>query len=113
MPLMKYSPSSRLAKAVLSAFLPLATAVPAFAQKAADFGPARSTVNGHAYSLGDAAIDAKWEIVNGKLAGLKVTDLLNHRTIDIPTAFSLLFKDGKIVQAQDMHFTGTPSVHDL
>ena len=113
MSLMKCSPSSRFAKVIFAALLPLAAVAPALAQKELSIGPARSTVNGHVYSLGDAAIEAKWEIVNGKLAGLKITDQLNHKTIEIPTAFSLLFKDGRVVQAQDMHFTGTPSIHDL
>lgn len=84
-----------------------------FAQKMFDAGAATSATSGQAYTLGNRTIEAKWDISSGKLTNLTVTDRLHQKTIVVSSAFSLLFADGKILQAQDLHFVGTPTIHEL
>lgn len=88
-------------------------AATALAQKDFDGGAAFSTSAGHAFTLGNRAIEAKWDVSDARLSNLTVTDRLHQRTIVVPSAFSLLFADGKILQWHDLHFLGTPSIHEL
>lgn len=83
----------------------------AFAQKAP--GVAFSSVHGSAYVLGNQAVEAGWDIANGTLTGLTVTDRLRHRTITVTSPFSLVFADGKVLREQDMHLVGKPTLQAL
>jgi len=71
------------------AFVQLAFAQPAFAQKDTNVGTASSTSDGHAFTLGNRTLEAKWDISSGKLTSLTVTDQLHQKTITVPSAFSL------------------------
>lgn len=104
-----------LSRGLSAASLMLLTFTSAFshAQKEFDAGVASSRTDGQAYLLGDRAIEAKWDIDNGSLTNLTVTDRLHQKTIMVSSPFSLLFADGKILQVQDLHFVGTPSIHHL
>jgi hypothetical protein len=95
------------------AFARPALAFPAIAQKDTNVATASSTSDPHAFTLGNRTLEAKWDISSGRLTNLTVTDRLHHKTIAVPSAFSLLFADGNILRAQDLHFVGTPAIHDL
>ncbi len=83
------------------------------AQEMFDGGTAAATHPGSRYSLGNRAIEASWNISQNRWSDLIVTDRIHKRSIAMPSAFSLLFADGSVVQSQDLHFTATPELHDL
>ncbi len=59
-------------------------------------------------TLGNTAISARWNVADGKLDGLVVTDRINHTTIDVTAAFKLVLKDGTEIAMDDMHLLSTP-----
>ena len=104
---------SLLASIQWVAFLLVFAFATALAQTETNAGTAFYTTHGHEFTLGNRAIEAKWDISGGKLTNLIVVDRLHQKTIAVPSAFRLLFVDGKILQMQDMHFVGTPAVREL
>lgn len=107
---MKFS----IARFVLSALLlSSATVAPLFAQGMFDGGVAASHSAGGRYSLGNRVIDATWTVTQNRLGDLLLTDRADHRSIAVPSSFSLHFADGSIVRSQELHFVGMPAFRDL
>jgi hypothetical protein len=71
-----------------------------------------SAVHGTSYSLGNRTIESKWRIEGGTFFNLQITDRLHQRTISVPP-FSLRFADGSIINAQDLHLIGAPTIRGM
>ena len=82
----------------------------AHAQDPFDGGIAVSRSETGSYLLANQAIEAKWTIEKDHFKSLSLTDRLHQRTLTVPSLFSLLFSDGRIIRAQELHFIGPPAI---
>ncbi|HET7663451.1 MAG TPA: enterotoxin [Rhodanobacteraceae bacterium] len=62
----------------------------------------------HTGHFGNAAISAQWNVVDGKLKHMVVTDKINHTKIDVTALFKLTLKDGTTFGTDNMHLLSTP-----
>jgi len=69
-------------------------------------GAAAHAMRGAQAGFGNAVVSAHWNIANGTLANLVVTDERNHTTIDVTDPFSLTLKDGSTLGTGDFHLQG-------
>ncbi|HEX7341350.1 MAG TPA: enterotoxin [Rhodanobacteraceae bacterium] len=69
---------------------------------AANAGAAKVT------TLGNASIGAQWQVVDGLLSHLVVTDKINHVTIDVTAPFKLTLNSGKMLDIKNMRLTVAP-----
>src|SRR5580698_5933695 len=72
-----------------------------------------SKTDGRAYSLGNEAIVAQWNVVDGHLKDLMVTDRVHKKAATLSSPFSILLGNQGVLSAADLHFSAAPSFHDL
>ena len=72
-----------------------------------------SKTDGRAYSLGNEAIVAQWNVVDGHLKDLMVTDRVHKKAATLSSPFSILLGNQGVLSAADLHFSAAPSLHDL
>ena len=80
---------------------------------AQDAGKAIASVHGNSYRLSNHEVEASWNITDGKLDGITVTDRLNGEVIRLADPFAVLLKDGTIYNAGNVRVDGTPEMHAL
>lgn len=83
------------------------------AQVNLDAGSSAFSERGDTQSLGNHVIQARWSVTKSHLSNLTITDRLHATTLQIVSPFSLLLTDGTVVRMQDLHFIGTPSIHEV
>jgi hypothetical protein len=80
---------------------------------AQDAGKATASVHGNSYRLSNHEVEANWNITDGKLDGITVTDKLNDEVIRLADPFAVLLKDGTIYNAGNVRVDGTPEMRSL
>lgn len=85
-------------------------ALPAFGQQP---GNATESANGNRYTLADSAIRASWSVTEGHLGTVTIDDAWGGRHLRIERPFSVLLKDGTILDAGTLHADGTPRMQRL
>ncbi|HMH11565.1 MAG TPA: enterotoxin [Edaphobacter sp.] len=78
-----------------------------------DGGIAISHTVGDAHTLSNRAIEAKWNIDKSHFESLSLLDRLHQRSLSIPSLFGILFADGRIIRAQELHFIAPPAIQTL
>ncbi|HET7268507.1 MAG TPA: enterotoxin [Oleiagrimonas sp.] len=58
--------------------------------------------------FGNAFVSAQWNVADGKLRNLVVTDKINHKTIPVTAPFKLTLKDGSTLGVKNMHLVSMP-----
>lgn len=94
------------------AFLLTETAVLHAQQESAPSRATASVVDGH-FSLGNRWLEAKGSVESGHWKGLRILDRTTERSIPLPEAFSLTFKDGSVLRSTSVPVTQSFSVEDL
>jgi len=102
-----------LNRTVLGAALLLLASHFGVSQVTPDPGIAVSKTDGHIYSLGNQAIAAQWNVVDGHPKDLTVTDRVHKKTITLSSPLSILFGNLGVLHAEDLHFVAAPSFHAL
>ncbi|WP_233510877.1 enterotoxin [Dyella psychrodurans] len=64
-------------------------------------------------NFGNAAIVGNWNVLDGKLSGLTVTDRDNHQVLKVDALFVLDLPGKRTIQSSDMHLTAAPAMHAL
>jgi hypothetical protein len=104
---MKKVKTARMSALLLSASLGFSIA------NAQDAGKAIASVQGSSYKLSTHEIEASWNITDGKLNGIAVTDKINGETVRVTDPFAILLKDGTVYNASNVHADGTPQMREL
>jgi hypothetical protein len=81
-----------------------------YGQDPFDGGVAVSRSEAGSYLLTNQAIEAKWTLEKDHFKSLALTDRLHQRTLTVPSLFSLLFADGRIIRAHELHFIAPPVI---
>ena len=73
-------------------------------------GPATAESHGNSYALSDRVLSADWAVAGGHLTGLTVRDHWNNAVLPLPRPFSILLKDGTILDAASLRADGQPAM---
>src|SRR3989442_775912 len=77
-------------------------------------GVARAGSTAQTLTLGNAVLQATWQVTDGTIRGGEVRDLIAHRPIAAqPSPFVLLLKDGRAIPMSGMRITATPKIADV
>jgi hypothetical protein len=74
--------------------------------------PAYAITQGHA-SFGNAAIDAQWQVTDGKLSAITITDRDNGQVLKVDELFTLTLPNKQTIKASDMQLLVPPSEQAL
>ncbi|XRD90759.1 enterotoxin [Dyella nitratireducens] len=74
--------------------------------------PAYALNNGQA-SFGNAAIEARWNVADGKLSGITVTDRDNGQVLKVDDLFALMLPNKQSIKGGDMQLLVPPSQQAL
>jgi hypothetical protein len=74
--------------------------------------PVYAVVEGQA-SFGNAAVDARWRVVDGKLSAITIIDRDSAQTLKVDELFALMLPNKQAIKASDMHLLSPPSEHAL
>ncbi|QMV18398.1 enterotoxin [Granulicella sp. 5B5] len=80
---------------------------------AQDAGRAIAVAGGDHYSVSNHAISAGWDVRDGHVTGLTVSDRLHTQTLHTAQPFSLLLKNGQIYAMNDLRVEGRPERTEL
>ena len=61
---------------------------------------------GESFSLGNAAISARWSVAKGMLSGLVIRDRMHEMDIRVDEPFRILLNDGTILDASNLKLAG-------
>ena len=85
--------------------------IPIDAEEQAD--PAKASHQEITYKLQNSAIGYRFDLHDGHISDLSVTDFQNNRTLNLPEAFILTLDDGKEIQSSKMEVHGDAVIEDL
>lgn len=74
--------------------------------------PAYAITQGHA-SFGNAAIDAQWQVTDGKFSAITITDRDNGQVLKVDELFTLTLPNKQTIKASDMQLLVPPSEQAL
>ncbi|MBE1162598.1 enterotoxin [Dyella sp. 7MK23] len=63
--------------------------------------------------FGNAAIDAAWQVADGKLAGFTITDRDNGQVLQVDAPFTLMLPNKQALKGSDMRLLSAPKVQAL
>ncbi|HET8897516.1 MAG TPA: enterotoxin, partial [Rhodanobacteraceae bacterium] len=63
--------------------------------------------------IGNAAVQAEWQVDQGKLTSLAVHDTLNQQRIEVTTPFALVLADGSRLDSSNLRLLKAPALSTL
>jgi hypothetical protein len=74
-------------------------------------GKAVEATQGSQYMLRDGVISASWNVKQGHLGAITIEENWQNQSLRLDHPFSLLLKDGTILDAETLHADGEPEMH--
>ena len=93
----------------------LGTSIAAFANDAAILQPGAPNyaVNAAQATFGNAAIEARWNVTDGKLSTMTIIDRDDGQVLSVDDLFALALPDKQSIKSSGMHLLTPPSEHAL
>lgn len=104
----------RRAGARTATILPLALCASLHAQSAAQTpGTPQASGTAHSFRLANATLEATWHADADHLGALSFTDRLHHRSVQLPSPFQLLLRNGTVLRGRDLLLHGDIARRDI